>query len=135
MGFRFGKSIKLGKAFRINLSKSGIGMSAGVKGMRVGVGPRGTRLTASIPGTGISYVAQSARRKKVSNNTNLERSGYNQHEEKPQTDWNLLTQFEKDLLQGINFYQSGEIEKSIPHFYSVSHNDGVGYFFIAILFS
>jgi hypothetical protein len=58
MGWRFHRSIKAGP-FRINFSKSGVGVSAGVKGFRVGVGPRGTRVTSSIPGTGISYVKES----------------------------------------------------------------------------
>lgn len=58
MGFRFRKSVKLGKHTRINLSKSGVGVSTGVKGFRVGVGPRGVRTTASIPGTGVSYTEQ-----------------------------------------------------------------------------
>jgi len=62
MGFRFSKSIRVGKHMRINLSKRGIGTSYGVKGFRVGTGPRGTRVTASIPGTGISYVAQGGKR-------------------------------------------------------------------------
>lgn len=34
MGFRFRKSINLGGGFRINLSKSGIGYSFGVPGLR-----------------------------------------------------------------------------------------------------
>jgi TM2 domain-containing membrane protein YozV len=55
MPFRFRKSINLGGGVRLNLSKSGIGMSAGVKGFRVGIGPRGGRISASIPGTGIGY--------------------------------------------------------------------------------
>lgn len=55
MGFRFRKSIKICKGVRLNVSKSGIGMSAGVKGFRVSSGPRGTYATSSIPGTGISY--------------------------------------------------------------------------------
>lgn len=60
MGFRYRRSIRLGKSgTRINLSGSGVGMSTGVKGMRFGVGPRGTRTTLTVPGTGISYVAQS----------------------------------------------------------------------------
>lgn len=58
MGFNFRKSIKLGKNLRVNLSKSGVGLSAGVKGARVSVGPKGIRKTASIPGTGISYTKQ-----------------------------------------------------------------------------
>ena len=35
MGLRFRKSINLGGGFRINLSKSGVGYSWGVKGYRV----------------------------------------------------------------------------------------------------
>lgn len=61
MGFRFGKSIKLGGGVRLNVSKKGIGASVGVKGLRVGVGPKGTRVTASIPGTGLSYQKQYGR--------------------------------------------------------------------------
>lgn len=40
MGFYLRKSISVGP-FRFNLSKSGIGVSAGLKGLRLGVGPRG----------------------------------------------------------------------------------------------
>lgn len=40
MGFYVRRSINVGP-LRFNLSKSGIGVSAGIKGLRVGVGPRG----------------------------------------------------------------------------------------------
>ncbi|MCB9853417.1 MAG: DUF4236 domain-containing protein [Phycisphaerales bacterium] len=40
MGFYIRKAIKVGP-FRFNLSKSGVGVSAGVKGLRLGTGPRG----------------------------------------------------------------------------------------------
>ena len=57
MGFRYRKSINLGGGFRINLSKSGIGYSWGVKGYRITKTAKGrTRTTASIPGAGFSYV-------------------------------------------------------------------------------
>ncbi|WP_256201202.1 DUF4236 domain-containing protein [Thermoanaerobacter thermocopriae] len=39
MGWRFRKSISLGKGVRINVSKSGIGFSVGKRGARIGVGP------------------------------------------------------------------------------------------------
>ena len=52
MGFRYRKSINLGGGFRINLSKSGVGYSWGVKGFRVTKTASGrTRKTYSIPGT------------------------------------------------------------------------------------
>ena len=66
MGFRFQKRINLGGGLRLNLSKRGVGVSSGVKGFRVGIGPRGTRTTASIPGTGMSWVSQSSGKPKQS---------------------------------------------------------------------
>ncbi|MEE0742203.1 MAG: DUF4236 domain-containing protein [Emergencia sp.] len=66
MGFRFRKSIRVGKNMRINLSKSGIGYSIGTKGYRVTKTAKGNiRKTASIPGTGISYVTESKNPKKA----------------------------------------------------------------------
>lgn len=59
MGFRFRKSINLGGGTRINLSKSGVGVSTGVKGFRVSHNSSGrSRVTASLPGTGVSYVKE-----------------------------------------------------------------------------
>lgn len=55
MPFRFNKRISLGKLIRLNISKSGIGVSAGVPGMRITTGPRGSHVTVGIPGTGISF--------------------------------------------------------------------------------
>ena len=64
MGFRFRKSINLGKGFKINLSKSGIGFSFGVKGARVTKTASGsTRATVSLPGTGISYSKELGKKK------------------------------------------------------------------------
>lgn len=57
MAFRFRKSFKIG-GVRINLGKSGVSASVGVKGLGVGVGPRGPRMSASLPGTGLSYSAR-----------------------------------------------------------------------------
>lgn len=49
MGFFYRKSKKIGP-FRINLSKSGIGLSTGVKGLRYSVGPRGSYVTVGRRG-------------------------------------------------------------------------------------
>jgi hypothetical protein len=63
MGMRFKKSINLGGGTRINISKSGIGGSVGTKGFRYTQKANGgTRTTASIPGTGLSYVKDSNKR-------------------------------------------------------------------------
>ena len=56
MGFRYRKSINLGKGFRVNMSKSGPGFSWGGKGFRLTKTAKGNiRGTAYIPGTGVSY--------------------------------------------------------------------------------
>ena len=58
MGLRFRKSINLGKGVKLNISKESVGISAGVKGVRVSVNSKGRKTTSvSIPGTGLSYVS------------------------------------------------------------------------------
>lgn len=59
MAFRFRKSFKIAPGIRLNLSKKGIGMSAGVKGARVGINSKGTYTSVGIPGTGISSISYS----------------------------------------------------------------------------
>lgn len=57
MSIRFRKSIELGPAFHINVSKSGLSFSAhvpGMKGISVSTGQKGTYLNAGLPGTGLS---------------------------------------------------------------------------------
>jgi hypothetical protein len=52
MSFYVRKSVKAGP-FRFNLSKSGVGVSAGVPGFRVGTGPRGNYIR--VGGNGVFY--------------------------------------------------------------------------------
>jgi len=54
MGWNFRRTFRSGP-FRVNISKSGIGYSVGSPFLRVGKGPRGTRISSSISGTGIYY--------------------------------------------------------------------------------
>ncbi|MBB5887748.1 DUF4236 domain-containing protein [Lactovum miscens] len=62
MGLRIRKSIPIGKTgVKINFSKSGVGASAGVKGIRATKLTNGrTRTTFSLPETGITYVKDSS---------------------------------------------------------------------------
>jgi tetratricopeptide (TPR) repeat protein len=56
MSFRYYKRVNLGGGLKLNLSKTGIGVSAGVPGLRYSVHSSGrTVKTAGIPGTGIYY--------------------------------------------------------------------------------
>ena len=66
MGFRYRKSINLGGGFKINLSKSGLGYSWGVKGFRLTKTAKGTtRTTASIPGTGLAYISETGKKARI----------------------------------------------------------------------
>lgn len=61
MGFRMHRSIQLIPGLRLNMSKSGFGLSAGGKGFHVATMPNGrTRRTISIPGTGMSWISQTS---------------------------------------------------------------------------
>jgi tetratricopeptide (TPR) repeat protein len=60
MGFRIRRSIQIVPGIRMTFSKTGIGYSAGVKGYRITKRADGrVQRTASIPGTGLSYVTTS----------------------------------------------------------------------------
>ena len=61
---RYRKSIKICKGVKINLSKSGVGMSVGVPGVSVSTGKNGTYLNTGIPGTGLYD------RQKIGSNSN-----------------------------------------------------------------
>ena len=67
MGFRLRKSVKVG-GVRVNFSKSGVGDSVGTKGARITKTANGrTRTTASIAGTGISYVNETSSKSRKGN--------------------------------------------------------------------
>lgn len=55
MGFRFRRSIGLGRFLRLNVGKQSASVSVGVPGLRMNLGPRGPRVSAGIPGTGMSW--------------------------------------------------------------------------------
>jgi Protein of unknown function (DUF4236) len=55
MGIRLHRSIKVAPGVRLNFSKSGVGVSAGPRGLKVGVDATGHKyVSAGIPGTGLS---------------------------------------------------------------------------------
>lgn len=55
MGFRFRRSMKVFPGVRINLSRSGLSTSIGVRGAHITLGHSKVRETVGLPGTGISY--------------------------------------------------------------------------------
>lgn len=63
MGFRFRKSINLGAGLRLNVTKGGVGLSAGRRGARVSVNSKGRRtMTLGLPGTGLRWQSTSKKR-------------------------------------------------------------------------
>ena len=65
MGVFFRKSFKAGPV-RFNLSKSGIGVSTGVKGLRIGTGPRGTYISGGTKGVYFRHSLTSQNRRSQS---------------------------------------------------------------------
>jgi Protein of unknown function (DUF4236) len=57
MGFRFRRSFRVLPGIRLNLSRSGVSASFGVRGAHVTLGPRGTTTSVGLPGTGLSYTS------------------------------------------------------------------------------
>ncbi len=57
-GFRFSKRIKIAPGVRLNLNKRSTSLTFGGKGLHYTVGSKGTRASAGIPGTGLSYTRQ-----------------------------------------------------------------------------
>ncbi len=60
MGLRVQRRIRIAKGVYLNVSKTGVGISSGVPGLRVGVNSRGQSYSSvGIPGTGIRYASTS----------------------------------------------------------------------------
>jgi hypothetical protein len=53
MPLRFWRRIRIIPGLRMNLSRSGVSLSVGRKGMWYTAGPRGQRATLGLPGTGL----------------------------------------------------------------------------------
>jgi Protein of unknown function (DUF4236) len=54
MGFRFQRRIGIGSFGRVNISKSGVSLSEGVRGAHVTIG-KTPRIALGIPGSGLSW--------------------------------------------------------------------------------
>lgn len=139
MGFRFGKRIRLGKYIHLNISRSGIGFSAGVPGARISMGPSGTRLTAGIPGTGLSYIKQLGGTKR----RGKEAPPPPPQEAEPETP--VTNQFsipspglfapahEKALANGLRAYEAGDIDQALQQLLTASEAEAGAAFLAAMM--
>lgn len=101
MGFRYRKSINLGGGFRINISKSGIGYSWGVKGYRITKTAKGTtRRTSSIPGTELSFVEETSNKKFTPNQNNIPSIDNNHYDTKEIVN-NITNEFVSEGLENV----------------------------------
>ena len=100
--FQFRKRVKLAPGFSLNVSKKGLGLSAGPKGLKTSISAQG-RITGSagIPGSGISY------RKTLSGSSSGTSSegGYETFSE------NVSNKTEYIAIHGTVF-QKGELKKT-----------------------
>jgi len=77
MGFRFRRSQSFG-AFRLNFSTSGVGMSVGAGGFRLGLSSNGQLYnTINIPNTGLTYHSNLLRSRNISQPSNSYQQGMN----------------------------------------------------------
>jgi len=56
MGFRFQRRVRIAPGVRLNLSKSGVGVSVGRTGLRLGIDAKRKKyFSIGLPGSGLSY--------------------------------------------------------------------------------
>lgn len=67
MSFRFWRRIRIAPGVTLNLSKSTASVSFGPRGAKYTVSPRGNRVTAGLPGTGLFYTVHEPRRPSSTN--------------------------------------------------------------------
>jgi tetratricopeptide (TPR) repeat protein len=137
MGFRLQRSIRLGKFVRLNISKSGVGVSMGVPGLRISTGPRGANFSAGIPGTGLSYRqklggGKRAKSKKVDDTPRPQAVQPNRPAadtprpqpvsprpaalpEQPEPSF-FAPHHEKELFKGLTAYHAGQFDQALAHF-------------------
>jgi len=123
MGFRLYKSVKLGKGVRLNLSKTGVGISAGVRGARYSVHSSGrTVRTLGVPGTGVYYrkdtYSKGARpsRSRTTAAPTASASTY------PKAGV-LAPKNEKVFVQGVTAYMQGRYADALAAFQDVQAKD------------
>jgi len=118
MGLRFHKSISICKGVKLNLSKSGVGVSLGTNGARYSINTSGRRTaTFGIPGTGLSYVknfSSSKKKKSTSEATKQKETLKKQKEElAAQKAEQKATELQENTLKAAEFENYCELIKSV----------------------
>ena len=135
-GLRVQKRISLGKFLRLNISKSGVGISARLAGFTIGTGPRGPYINFDLPGrTGLSYRKQLGGKKKDSadrKDANVSAQSASLPEI-PQPGL-LASGHEKDLAKALEHYHAGQPDEALRYFFEAAPKEpGAAIFAAAIL--
>jgi tetratricopeptide (TPR) repeat protein len=126
MGFRLYKSVKLGKGVRLNLSKTGVGISAGVPGARYSVHSSGrTTRTVGVPGTGVYYRTDTYSKGGRSGGTRRASAPVAAAPVYPKAGV-LAPKAEKLFVQGVTAYMQGRYAEGLAVFEDVGRRDVSG---------
>jgi tetratricopeptide (TPR) repeat protein len=118
--FRFRRSIKLGPGVRLNVGKTGIGVSAGVRGARRTFHSSGRQTSSvGIPGTGLGYVHT----KSASKASASEPTAAPPVMAKPGL---FAPKHEKEFHKALQAYAKGDTEQARRLFESASAKDESG---------
>lgn len=123
MGFRFQRSIGLGKFLRLNISKSGIGISAGIPGLRISTGPRGAFFSAGLPGTGLSYRKKLSSSGKARRESTPAKAKVEEISPETPTPGFFAPHQEKELARGLEAYEAGQADEALEHFLAAAPDE------------
>lgn len=132
MPLRFNKRVSLGKFLRLNISKSGVGLTVGPRGASITVGPRGTHATVGLPGTGLSYTQKIDGTKVGKFNPPLPTRSPTPNLQSPIRDPGpFAPDYEKALVKGLNEYHAGRPDAALPHFLAAAPQEAAAAIFAA----
>jgi tetratricopeptide (TPR) repeat protein len=120
MSFRYRKSISLGMGTRLNISKTGIGISGGIPGARASVHSSGRRTTSvGIPGTGM-YFRKDTR---IGSQPKSKREASSQVSLQPRVEASAIAllkapmfapKYEKCFITGVKLALEGDCAAAVP---------------------
>ena len=126
MGFRLYKSVRLGKGVRLNLSKTGVGISGGVPGARYSVHSSGrTTRTVGAPGTGVYYRKDTYSKGSRSISRRQASAPVAAAPVYPKAGF-LASKAEKIFVQGVTAYMQGRYADGLADFQDVDARDQSG---------
>lgn len=133
MGIRYYKSIGLGRFLRLNISKSGIGVSARIAGVSLSTGPAGSFINLNLPGSGLSYRKKLGGTAKALADSRSDESQGDKPAPLPSPGF-FAPRHEKELARGLESYRANRKEEALAHFIEAAPEEpGAAIFAAALL--